>query len=130
MASTIPHTHDHYQPLPPRQIKPKGPNILDSIDSTVDTIVDRMGGGPEGRSARHPIMFADSGSAQDIRHGGPWPPHPAFASFPAYGLIITIKAIYFGKEFLRMAGIVQMLHLRKQSNDNYPYAHGIRVRSL
>jgi hypothetical protein len=28
------------------------------------------------------------------------------------------EASLFGKEFLRMAGIVQMLHARKQSNDN------------
>ena len=38
------------------------------------------------------------------------PPDPAFAPFWAYGLIFVIEANYFGKDFLRMAGIVQMLH--------------------
>jgi len=30
---------------------------------------------------------------------------------------LHIEANDFGKEFLRMAGIVQMLHLRKPTND-------------
>jgi len=108
----------HYQLLPSATTKPKQPKNLDSIDSTVDT----MGGGPEGRctthmthTVRHPAMFADSGS---LGYGTvARTPHPAFAPFWAYGLIFVIKAIYFGKEFLRMAGIVQMLHLRRQPND-------------
>ena len=136
-AYIMPPACTHYQLLPSAAIKPNEPKNLDSIDSTVDTVVDRMGGGPQGRcttdmthTVRHPIMFADSGSAQDIRHGGPWPPHPAFASFWAYGLISTSEACYFGKEFLRMAGIAQMLHAHKPPYDKYPYAHGIRVRSL
>ena len=98
---------------------------MDSIaDITLD-ILDTQSGGPEGRytthtthTVRHPIMFADSGSAQDIRHGGPWPPHPAFASFWAYDPITVCEGSYFGKEFLRMAGIVKMLHTIKP-----PYEH-------
>ena len=41
-----------------------------------------------------------------------WPrwPHPTTDPKKAYGLIIVIEAYYFGKNFLRMAGIVQMLH--------------------
>ena len=58
------------------------------------------------------------------------PPHPAFASFSAYDPIFHIEGSYFGKEFLRMAGIVQMLHFRKPPYDKYPYANRIRVRSL
>ena len=55
-------------------------------------------------------------------HGGrSGPPHPAFASFSAYGLNIVIKALYFGKEFLRMAGIVQMLHALQTPYDKYLY---------
>ena len=60
---------------------------------------------------------ADHGPARHRRHGGPWPPHPAFASFWVYDPVLHIEGREFGKEFLRMAGIVQMLHLRKQSND-------------
>jgi len=61
---------DHYQALPAASIKPNTPNKLDSTAEPVVDIIDTMGGGPEGRSVRHPIMFADSGSRQDIRHGG------------------------------------------------------------
>jgi hypothetical protein len=32
-------------------------------------------------------------------------------SIKAYGLIFVVEANYFGKEFLRMAGIVKMLHI-------------------
>jgi len=44
-------------------------------------------------------------------------------SEPASDCEYTCEAVKFGNDFLRMAGIVQMLHARKQSNDNYPYAH-------
>ena len=37
--------------------------------------------------------------------------HPAFASFSAYDPIFVIEANDSGKEFLRMAGIVKMLHI-------------------
>ena len=111
-------------------------SIAEPVADIIDT-VDTQSGGPQGRytthtthTVPHPIMFADSGSAQDIRHGGPWPPDPAFRSFGAYGLISRIEANYFGKKILRMAGIVQMLHLRRPPNDNYPYAHGIRIRQV
>ena len=55
------------------------------------------------------------------------PPDPAFASIPAYDPIIVIKALYFGKKILRMAGIVQMLHGHKPPYDNY-YYHANRKR--
>jgi len=45
------------------------------------------------------------------------PRPPAIAPAKAYDPIIDCEGSYFGKEFLRMAGIVQMLHLRKGSND-------------
>ena len=64
-------------------------------------------------------------------HGGrSGPPHPAFASIPAYDPIIVIKASYFGKKILRMAGIVQMLHALNTPNDNYSYAHPKRIRTV
>ena len=47
-----------------------------------------------------------------------------FESTMAYGsndVYFVIKANYFGKKFLRMAGIVQMLHAFKQPSDNYLY---------
>ena len=112
-AYTIPASRTHYHDLPSALIKPNTPKNLDSIDSTVDTVVDRMGGGPEGRSVRHPIMFADSGSAQDIRHGGDLVVLTPTTSIKAYDPILHIEANYFGKEFLRMAGIVKMLHIRR-----------------
>ena len=37
----------------------------------------------------------------------------------AYGVIIIIKAFYFGKDSLRMAGIVQMLHAHRTPYDKY-----------
>ena len=42
-------------------------------------------------------------------------------------MISCIEANNFGKESLRMAGIVQMLHAHKPSNDNYSYAHRKRT---
>ena len=39
-------------------------------------------------------------------------------SEPAYDCEYCIEANKFGKEFLRMAGIVQMLHARTTPNDN------------
>ena len=39
-----------------------------------------------------------------------WPPWPTLTSIEAYDPIITSEATKFGKDFLRMAGIVQMLH--------------------
>jgi hypothetical protein len=120
MASKTPPACRHYQLLPSATIKPNESNILDSILDITAGVIDTQSGGPEGRctthtthTVRHPRMFADRGSRQDIRHGGPWPPDPAFASFWAYGLISRIEGSYFGKEFLRMAGIVQMLHIHR-----------------
>ena len=43
--------------------------------------------------------------------------------------ILQGEATLFGKEFLRMAGIVQMLHAIKPPYDKYPYAHRKRVRA-
>jgi len=97
-----------------------------------------MGGGPEGRCATHTTHTDGTAECSQTRacshggHGGARsdPPHPAFASFWAYGPIFFVKAIYFGKDFLRMAGIVQMLHGLKPPYDKYQYANGIRIRPV
>jgi hypothetical protein len=60
---------------------------------------------PHTRSAEH----TGSGS------GGP---HPTTTSEPAYDCEYSCEAIKFGNDFLRMAGIVQMLHARTTPSDN------------
>ena len=55
---------------------------------------------------------------------------PTTTPFPAYDPIYDIEALLFGKEFLRMAGIVQMLHRHRPPYDKYPYhAHPKRIRA-
>ena len=51
-----------------------------------------------------------------LRSGGP---HPTTTPIVAYDLISYCEAFYFGKEFLRMAGIVKMLHAQQPPNDKY-----------
>jgi len=59
-------------------------------------------------------------------HGGL---DPTVRSFWAYGVYSVVKASYFGKEFLRMAGIVQMLHAHYTPYDKYYHnAHRERKR--
>jgi len=72
---------------------------------------------------------ADPHAVATIGQGGTQATQTAFASIPAYDPISTIKANYFGKKILRMAGIVQMLHAHKPPYDKYPYAHPKRVRA-
>ena len=60
-----------------------------------------------------------------LRSGGP---HPTTTPIVAYDLISYCEAFYFGKEFLRMAGIVKMLHAQQPPNDKYSYAYPKRVR--
>ena len=58
--------------------------------------------------------------------------HPFDATW-AYGSndrIMCSEANYYGKKFLRMAGIVQMLHAFKPPSDNYVYAHPKRIRTV
>ena len=74
-------------------------------------------------TARHNV--ATPHAVATLIHGGV---DPTTTSSWAYGVYSHIEANYFGKEFLRMAGIVQMLHARTTPNDKYPYAHPKRVR--
>ena len=69
-------------------------------------------------TARHNV--ATPHAVATLIHGGV---DPTTTSSWAYGVYSHIEANYFGKDFLRMAGIVQMLHARIQPYDKYPYAH-------
>ena len=72
---------------------------------------------------RHSV--ADPHAVATLIHGGQ---DPTTTSSWAYDVYSHIEANYFGKEFLRMAGIVQMLHALQTPYDKYPYAHPKRVR--
>ena len=90
-------------------------------------------GGAKHRSMDPPTEWhsvADPHAVATIRQGGPPGPDPTTTPCWAYGLIIVIEANNFGKEFLRMAGIVQMLHAHKPPYDKYSYhAHPKRIRA-
>ena len=89
-------------------------------------------GGAKHRSVAPPTTWynvAGRHAVATICQGGTQATQTAFASIPAYDPITVIKANYFGKDFLRMAGIVQMLHVHKPPNDNYSYAHPKRIRA-
>jgi len=73
---------------------------------------------------------ADPHAVATIPQGGPPGLDPTTTPIEAYGVYSHTKAFYFGKEFLRMAGIVQMLHVHKPPYDKYPYAHPKRVRTV
>ena len=70
--------------------------------------------GPSIRSGRH-----------GQRAGGP---HPTTRPNGVQRPIMLCEATLFGKEFLRMAGIVQMLHRHKPPHDKYPYANPEGIR--
>ena len=77
---------------------------------------------------RHSV--ADSHAVVTLIHGGRAEGlDPTTTPIGAYGVISVVKANNFGKEFLRMAGIVQMLHRHNPPYDKYPYAHPKRIRA-
>jgi hypothetical protein len=87
-------------------------------------------GGAQHRSMDTPTAWhsvADPHAVATICQGGTQATQTAFASIPAYDPISTIKANYFGKKILRMAGIVQMLLALQPPRDKYPYAHPKRI---
>ena len=96
-AYLIPVARTHYQLLPAAETKPNESKNLDSTLDTTAGIVGTQSGGPEGRyttdTVRHGIGVADCRAPY---HTARWarsdPPHPAFASFWAYGLILGIEA--------------------------------------
>ena len=88
-------------------------------------------GGAKHRSIDPPTTWhsvADPHAVATIHQGGPPGLDPTTTSSWAYGVYSVIEASNFGKEFLRMAGIVQMLHALQPPYDKYPYAHPERVR--
>ena len=70
--------------------------------------------GPSIRSGRH-----------GQRAGGP---HPTTRPNGVQRPIMLCEATLFGKDSLRMAGIVQMLHRHKTPHDKYPYANPEGIR--
>ena len=74
---------------------------------------------------RPPLCHRHATESQGTRARGP---HPTTTSADVQRPIIVCEATEFGKEFLRMAGIVQMLHALYGVYDKYPYAHTTRVR--
>jgi len=111
MASKTPALCRHYQLLPAATTKPKQPKNLDSIRDITADMIDRMGGGPQGRYTTHTIEHG-----RVIGHRGSGGPHPKttpIAPTTAYDPISRIEGSRFGKEFLRMAGIVKMLHIHR-----------------
>ena len=103
------------------------------VDSVADPVDDTVASGHCHPSIPTPAEWycvADPDAVPTIHQGGTQATQTAFASIPAYDPITVIKAFYFGKDFLRMAGIVQMLHALQPPYDKYPYAHPKRVRLL
>ena len=72
---------------------------------------------------------ADPHAVATIPQGGPPGLDPTTAPIEAYDVYSGVEADNFGKDFLRMAGIAQMLHAHTMPNDKYPYAHPKRVRT-
>ena len=88
-------------------------------------------GGAKHRSIDPPTTWhsvADPHAVATIHQGGPPGLDPTTTPCWAYDVYSVIEANNFGKDFLRMAGIVQMLHAIKPPYDKYPYAHPKRVR--
>jgi len=117
----------HYQALPAATTKPNTSKNLDSIED-IAVRVDTQSGGPQGRCTTDTIEHGRVIGHR--RSGGPHPNATPIAPAKVYDPISHIEAIYFGKEFLRMAGIVQMLHGHKPPYDKYQYANRIRIRQV
>ena len=71
---------------------------------------------------------ADPHAASTIHKGGHHGPDPTTRPNGVQRPIMLCEATLFGKEFLRMAGIVQMLHRHKPPHDKYPYANPEGIR--
>ena len=88
-------------------------------------------GGAQHRSIDPPTTWpsvADPPAASTIDQGGPPGLDPTTTPIEAYDVYSRVEANKFGKDFLRMAGIVQMLHALQPPYDKYPYAHPKRTR--
>ena len=126
----VKHTHDHKHSILHSN---RGPTRIRLIPQASDQKKVAVGdGGAKHRSIDPPTTWhsvADPHAVATICQGGPPGLDPTLCSFWAYGVYSHTKAFYFGKDFLRMAGIVQMLHARTTPNDKYPYAHPKRIRA-
>ena len=71
---------------------------------------------------------ADPHAASTIHKGGHHGLDPTTRPNGVQRPIMLCEATLFGKEFLRMAGIVQMLHRHKPPHDKYPYANPEGIR--
>ena len=99
-SGCAPPLRDHYQLLPPGLIKPNTPDELVSIDPYVSE---------PGRVGCERPLLCDRHATESH---GPWTggPHPTTTPDGVQRPDTVCEASKFGKEFLRMAGIVQMLH--------------------
>jgi len=90
-------------------------------------------GGAKHRSIDPPTTWHSVADPHAVSYhrprGGPPVLDPTTRPIGAYDVYSVVEANNFGKEFLRMAGIVQMLHARPTPSDKYPYhAHPKRTR--
>ena len=110
----------------------RGPRGLCGISPASNQEVIPVGdGGAQHRYIDPPTTWpsaADPDAVATIPQGGPPGLDPTTTSEPRYDPDRVCEANNFGKEFLRMAGIVQMLHRHRPPYDKYPYAHPKRVR--
>ena len=126
LGGRTPAESHHYQLLPPGLIKPDTPEDLASMAPTVAS-----GGGAKHRSIDPPTTWhsvATRHAASTMTQGGHPGLDPTTTPIEAYDVYSHTEASKFGKEFLRMAGIVQMLHAHATPYDKYPYAN--RTRTL
>ena len=87
----------------------------------IQEVIPVTDGGAQHRYVDPPTTWhsvADPHAVATIPQGGPPGLDPTTTSNGCNCPDTVCEANNFGKEFLRMEGIVQMLHARKQSNDN------------
>ena len=126
LGGRTPAESHHYQLLPPGLIRSDTPEDLASMAPTVAS-----GGGAKHRSIDPPSAWhsvADPHAASTMTQGGHPGLDPTTTSYWAYDVYSHTEATQFGKEFLRMAGIVQMLLALWPPHDKYPYANPEGIR--
>ena len=110
------------------------PNLIDQSELAS---IDQAASGSSGGGAKHRMVdppttwpsAADPDAASTIHLGGDPGLDPTTMPIGAYDCEYNSEATVFGKEFLRMAGIVQMLHAPTPSRDKYPYANREGIRA-
>ena len=116
----VKYTHnDHKHSILHSNRGPRGIRLIPTEHTQKKVVGD---GGAKHRSMATPWSWhsvADPHAVRTIPQGGPPGLDPTTTPIEAYDVYSHIEANYFGKEFLRMAGIVQMLHARIQPSDKY-----------